>query len=57
MGSLVSCTESVNLQRVLVREDGDQRLLIRAKALHGLAQSLRIRIGVPLNDLRRTVAQ
>lgn len=46
----------VDLQRVFAGQYSDQGLLVSAEALHGPAQCLRIRIGVPLNDLRSTVS-
>lgn len=54
--ALVRRPDGLHLQRVLVRHHAHKRLLVRAKALHGLPQRVRVRRRVPVDGLRRAVA-
>lgn len=55
--SVEGFADGVDLQRVLVGKDVDQRLFVSAEALHGAAERLRVAGGIPVDVLRRTVAE
>lgn len=48
-------SQDLDLERILVRQRSNERLLVGAETLHGAAEGLGIRGAVPLYDLRRAI--
>jgi hypothetical protein len=55
--ALVRVSDRGDLEGVLVGQDPDERLLVRAESLHGVATGGRVGAAVPLDDLRWAIAQ
>ena len=55
--AMVGFADGDDLQRVLVRQYADQRLLVCAESLHRRPQRLRIAVAAPLDGLRRPVSE